>query len=122
MDRKKALVVDDMEINRNVIKSFLYFEKFDVDLAEDGIKGLDLLSKNKYDLVFSDIEMPNMNGMELLTRAKKNPTTKNIPIVMLTSLDKQEIIDKAKELGASGYIVKPFTKEKMETLLKNIGF
>jgi CheY-like chemotaxis protein len=121
MSRKKALVVDDIEMNRTMIKSFLFFLHYDVDMAEDGLIGFDLISKNKYDLIFSDYEMPNMNGMELLAKIRNNNENKNTPVVILSSVEKTEIIEKANRLGASDYMVKPFTKEKMDQTFKKLG-
>lgn len=122
MDKKRVLVLDDMEMNRSMIKTFLTFYHFDIDLAEDGLKGLEFLKSQKYDLIFSDIEMPNMTGLEFLARVKKNTETQSIPVVMLSSLDKSDVIEKAKSLGASAYMVKPFTKQKMDDALKELGF
>jgi len=119
--KRKALVADDMEQNRNAIKAFLFFYKFDAEVAKDGLEAKELYSKGSYDLVFSDIEMPNMNGFEFLAWIRKSSTRKETPVVMLSSLDSPETIDRCRKLGATSYIVKPFTKEKMETALKNAG-
>ena len=86
-EKRKALVADDMESNRNAIKAFLFFFSFNVDLAKDGLEAKALFEKNKYDLVFSDIEMPNMNGFELLTWVRRSSENRTVPMVMLSSLD-----------------------------------
>ncbi|GAB1482342.1 hypothetical protein MASR2M78_11570 [Treponema sp.] len=120
-EKKKALVADDMEVNRNAIKTFLFFSKFDVDLASDGLEAKALYEKASYDLVFSDIEMPNMNGFEFLTWIRKSSARKTTPVIMLSSLDSPEVIERCKRIGATAYIVKPFTKEKMDAALKCVG-
>ena len=120
-DRRLALVADDMEANRNVIKAFLYFSNFTIDLAKDGLEAKALFDQKAYDLVFSDIEMPNMNGFELLTHIRRSSARKDVPVVMLSSLDSPEVIERCKRIGATAYIVKPFTKEKMEEALKKTG-
>lgn len=120
-EKKKALVADDMEVNRNAIKTFLFFSKFDVDLASDGLEAKALYEKASYDLVFSDIEMPNMNGFEFLTWIRKSSARKTTPVIMLSSLDSPEVIERCKRIGATAYIVKPFTKEKMDAALKSVG-
>lgn len=116
----KILVVDDVAANRALIRSFLSMKGFDVEVAEDGMKAYQAIRKNKYDLIFSDVEMPNMNGFEFLKRARSLPQYKTIPIIMLTSLNAQEHINTAKKLGASFYILKPFTKEKFDSILNRL--
>ncbi len=119
-DKKQVLIVDDMEINRNAIKTFLFFLKFDATLAVDGLEAKRLLETKTYDLIVSDIEMPNMNGFELLAFVKKSSVHKNIPMIMLSTLDSPEVMERCKKLGASSYIVKPFTKDKFETALSGL--
>jgi CheY-like chemotaxis protein len=120
-DKKKILVVDDMDGNRKLIKSFLFFYGFDADLAEDGLAGKKLAASNAYALIISDIEMPNMNGFEFLQWVRSDPARKSLPMIMLSTLDSQEVKDRCKRLGASAYIVKPFTKEKIDAALKQVG-
>ena len=117
----KALVADDMDQNRTAIKAFLFFYKFDVELAKDGLEAKEKYGAGTFDIVFSDIEMPNMNGFEFLTWVKKSSNRKDTPVIMLSSLDSPEIIERCKRIGATSYIVKPFTKEKMEAALKIAG-
>jgi len=120
-ERRLALVADDMEANRNVIKAFLFFNNFTIDVAKDGLEAKTLFEQKPYDLVFSDIEMPNMNGFELLTFIRRSSSRKEVPVVMLSSLDSPEVIERCKRIGATAYIVKPFTKDKMEEALKKTG-
>jgi len=120
-EKQKVLVTDDMEANRNAIKSFLFFFHFEVDVAKDGLEAKEMFEKKAYDLVFSDIEMPNMNGFEFLAWIRRSSTRKNVPVVMLSSLESPEVIERCKKIGATAYIVKPFTKEKMEEALKKTG-
>jgi len=120
-DKKQVLIVDDMEQNRKSIKTFLFFLHFDATLASDGLEARKLLETNRFDLIVSDIEMPNMNGFELLAFVKKSPALKNIPVIMLSTLDTPEVMDRCKKLGAGTYIVKPFTKEKFESALAAIN-
>ncbi len=120
-DRKQVLIVDDVEQNRKSIKTFLYFLHFDATLASDGLEAKKILETSHFDLIVSDIEMPNMNGFELLAFIKKAPAHKSTPMVMLSTLDSPEVLDRCKKLGAGSYIVKPFTKEKFETALASLG-
>lgn len=120
--KKRVLVLDDIEFNRITIKTYLSIAGYIVDVAENGIHGLKYLSGNKYDLIFSDIEMPNMNGFEFLKRIKTNSEHKHIPVIMLSSLNDNETKKKAKELGAVCHISKPYNSEKMKNALKMAGF
>ncbi|MCB0322379.1 MAG: response regulator [Bdellovibrionales bacterium] len=121
MSRKRALVLDDQPNLRMAAKSILNMYGFDVDEGSDGKHGLELIEANRYDIVFSDVEMPNMNGFEFLARAKRNPQTQHIPIVICTTLSKPEHIEKGKKLGAVSYIVKPMQKETLDRALRNAG-
>ncbi len=120
-DKQRALVVDDMERNRSAIKTFLFLCRFEVDTADDGLQAQELLKKNSYAVVFSDIEMPNMNGFELLGWIRKSSPASDVPVIMLSTLDSPEVIERCKRLGASAYIVKPFTNDKMKEALKSAG-
>ncbi len=120
--RIKALVADDAAENRKLIKSFLYFCGVDAETAEDGLAARRIIESGKIpELLVSDIEMPNMNGFELLAWVKKNPASAKVPVIMLSTLEAPEVIDRCKRLGAAAYIVKPFTKEKMESAIKDAG-
>jgi CheY-like chemotaxis protein len=121
-ERKKALVVDDIEANRNMLKTFLYFAHFDIELAADGLEAKKLLETKSFDLLITDIEMPNMNGFELLAWAKKSPSAAKTPVIVLSSLDTPEVAERCRKLGAADYIVKPFSKEKVDAALAKAGF
>ncbi|MFP4562249.1 MAG: response regulator [Spirochaetia bacterium] len=121
MSDKKALVVDDGAMNRSFIKTFLTVKGFDVTTAEDGLKGLEAAKGDSFNLVFSDIEMPNMNGLEFLKNLKRLDVYKAVPVIVLSTVDKPEVIERAKKLGAVHYMIKPFTEEKMAEALKIAG-
>ncbi|MEA1910232.1 MAG: response regulator [Spirochaetota bacterium] len=114
MGIKKALVADDQKINRVFIKTFLVTKGYEVDTAEDGLEALNKAKESSYNLIFSDIEMPNMNGLEFLKNIKREPEYMKVPVVMLSTVDKPEIIDRAMKMGAAHYMIKPFTTEKMD--------
>jgi DNA-binding response OmpR family regulator len=122
MSTKTALVVDDTDIHRSATRTFLAMSGFKVETAEDGIQGIKMLDGSVYDIIFSDIEMPNMNGMEFLKRVRRHSTASKTPVVMLSTLDNPELQAKLKQLGANHYLVKPFTGERMKTALKALGF
>jgi chemosensory pili system protein ChpA (sensor histidine kinase/response regulator) len=120
--RKTALVIDDKEEIRKATKTFLSLAGFDSTLAMDGLEAKDRLSESSYDLVVSDIEMPNMNGFELLSFIRRNASSVATPVIMLSSLDGEEVRRRCEKLGAQAYIVKPFTLDSMKGALAKAGF
>jgi len=121
MSKKKVLVVDDGATNRSFIKTFLMLQGFDADTAADGLEGLEAAKKCDYALIFSDLEMPNLDGIGFLREVKKLPQYKSVPVIILSSLTDQSTIDRTKILGAVHYIVKPFNQDKMAEALKVSG-
>lgn len=79
-----------------------------------------MLKSKHYDFVVSDINMPNMNGFEMLAAAKAEPRLKNVPFLMVTAEARKEDIVRAAQSGAAGYIVKPFTRTTLEERLTKI--
>ena len=88
--------------------------------AEDGAVALNMLKNTKFDFVVSDINMPNMNGFELLKAVKADDSLKHIPVLMVTAEARKEDIVLAAQTGAAGYIVKPFTKATLEEKVQKI--
>lgn len=109
-----VLVVDDSISVRKTLQSVLEAKKLRVYTAKDGAEALNLLEKNKVDIVVTDLEMPVMHGYELINRLKKDVRFKNLPIIVLTSRGTKKHEEKAFELGADGYIVKPFDERTIE--------
>jgi two-component system, chemotaxis family, chemotaxis protein CheY len=111
----KFLVVDDFSTMRRIIRGLLKeMGCNNVDEAEDGVVALNMLRNLKHDFVVSDINMPNMNGFDLLKAIKADEALKHIPVLMVTAEARKEDIVLAAQSGASGYIVKPFTKATLE--------
>lgn len=115
------LVVDDFSTMRRIICNLLKEAGFtDAAEAEDGAIALQKLRSKKYDFVVCDINMPNMNGFELLEASKADAALKHIPFLMVTAEARKEDIVLAAQKGASGYIVKPFTKAILEDKVTHI--
>ncbi len=111
----KFLVVDDFSTMRRILRGLLKeIGCNNVDEAEDGVVALNMLRNLKHDFVVSDINMPNMNGFDLLKAIKADEALKHIPVLMVTAEARKEDIVLAAQSGASGYIVKPFTKATLE--------
>ncbi|MEY2892220.1 MAG: hypothetical protein RJA98_2128 [Pseudomonadota bacterium] len=117
----KFLIVDDFSTMRRIVRGLLKEIGYaNADEAEDGVNALQLIASTKYDFVVSDINMPNMNGFELLSAIKKEERTKHIPVLMVTAEARKEDIVRAAQEGAAGYIVKPFTKATLEEKVMKI--
>lgn len=102
----RILVVDDSITTRTLQKNILEAASYEILTATHGVEALDLLSTQEVDLVISDIEMPWMNGFELTTRIRQHPQLKNLPIILVTSLDAPEHKERGFKAGADAYIVK----------------
>ncbi|MEA3465479.1 MAG: response regulator [Thermodesulfobacteriota bacterium] len=120
---KRVLVIDDSSTMRKIVSRSLRQAGLDFDKileAGDGQEALDLLAKENVDLILSDINMPNMDGIEFLRQKKEIDGIKNIPVVMITTEGGADIIGEAKELGAAGSIKKPFTPDKINEVIGGI--
>jgi CheY-like chemotaxis protein len=103
--KKKILIVDDAEANRNAFSQFVPGE-MEVFTAEDGLQGLKMLMSQKPDMIFSDLEMPNMDGFKFISAVRKMEQFSKLPIVVVSALDRFPDINRALDLGASDYIEK----------------
>jgi two-component system chemotaxis sensor kinase CheA len=106
MSKRKLLVVEDSMTTRDLMRSILSGEGYQVDVAVDGLDAMEKIARTRYDLLVSDIEMPRMNGLELCRTLKANESYKNIPFVFLTALASEEEKRRGIEAGAQAYIVK----------------
>jgi two-component system, chemotaxis family, chemotaxis protein CheY len=110
---KTILVVDDAMTVRNLAKFALSKGGYTIIEAEDGQKGWDAVQANQVDLVISDLNMPNMNGLEMCKLIKGDARFKALPLFMLTTEASQEVALQGKEIGIMAWIVKPFVPEKL---------
>lgn len=118
----RFLIVDDFSTMRRIVRGLLReLGCVHVAEAEDGLAALHLLRTQRFDFVVSDINMPNMNGFELLQAIKADGSLRHLPVLMVTAEARKEDIVLAAKSGAAGYIVKPFSKatlqEKVERIL-----
>lgn len=117
----KFLIVDDFSTMRRIVRNLLKEAGHgNADEAEDGAAALQKLRGGGFDFVVSDINMPNMNGFELLGQIRADPALKALPVLMITAEARKEDIVMAAQAGASGYIVKPFTKATLEEKVTKI--
>jgi two-component system chemotaxis response regulator CheY len=117
----KFLIFDDFSTMRRIVRGLLKeMGCNNADEAEDGAVALNMLKTSKYDFVVSDINMPNMNGFDLLKAIKAEEGLRHIPVLMVTAEARKEDIVLAAQSGAAGYIVKPFTKATLEEKVQKI--
>lgn len=112
-----VLVVDDEKLIRDVIKEYLYLEKFDVDEAENGLEAINKVKENTYDIIIMDIMMPKMDGY---TACKEIKAIKDIPFIMLSA--RGEEYDKliGFDLGVDDYVTKPFSPKELVARIKAV--
>ncbi|MGB4063372.1 MAG: response regulator [Azonexus sp.] len=115
---KKVLVVDDMTAIRQVIMAHLKSVGCEPLGVSSGRVALDLLARRPFDLVLSDWNMPGMDGTQLVTAIRAR--NKTIPIVMVTAEGDPKLLETLRELGISGYIIKPFKPQALLKLLQKI--
>jgi DNA-binding response OmpR family regulator len=103
-----VLVVDDNEMNRDMLSRRLKRQNYEVLMAEDGEKALEMIAAHPFDLVLLDIMMPRVSGYEVLERVKKDERTRSLPVIMISAVDDLESVVKCIEMGAEDYLFKPF--------------
>ena len=117
---KTILTVDDSASVRQMVSFTLKNEGYDVMEAVDGVDALEKLTTKPADMVLTDLNMPNMDGIELIKQLRANPSYKFIPIIFLTTESQQEKKQLGKKAGATGWIVKPFKPEQLIGVIKKV--
>ena len=117
---KTFLVVDDSASIRQLITFAVQDAGYDVLLAESGKDALDKLSGTEVDMVITDLNMPDMDGIELIAQLRGMPDYKFVPIIMLTSEEQEGKKKQGKAAGASGWIVKTFSQEQLLNVVRKV--
>ena len=120
----KILIVDDSSTMRKIVMRTLRqagFSGDEVVEAGDGVEGLSKLDEGSVDLIFSDVNMPNMNGMDFIKAIRERDDCSSIPVIMVTTEGGDEAMKGAMELGASGYVVKPFTADQIKEVVERVS-
>ncbi len=115
-----VLVVDDSKINAKVVARHIVSSGHEPVIANSGAEALEILHQNPIDIIMLDIVMPELDGFQVLERIKQDKTLKNIPIIMISSLDKTDEMGKCFELGADDYICKPFKAALLKLRLDSV--
>ena len=118
----KILSVDDSKAIRDLVEAVLKENGHDVVTANDGVEGLAEARNQNFDMILSDINMPNMTGISMVSKVRRLPGYEYIPIIMLTTESSEFKKTKAKSMGATGWLQKPFNPERlMNAVNKLVG-
>lgn len=117
--KTKILLVEDNNAMRNLVASALdQHLSVDVYEAENGFAALKLIPDNEFQLIITDINMPDINGLELITFLRQHPVYKGVPILIITTEAGEEDRKRGLAIGADGYLVKPFTEGELVQLVQ----
>jgi chemosensory pili system protein ChpA (sensor histidine kinase/response regulator) len=113
-----VLVVDDSLSVRKVVQHMLARSGVKLTLAVDGADALAKLRESHHDIVFTDLEMPRMNGYELIREMRYVPQFRGVPVVVISSRSAEKHRKQAADLGADAYLAKPFTEDDLQSMLR----
>jgi len=111
---KTILVAEDSSSVRKFIFFALKLTGFEVITAVDGMDALEQLPQNKIDLLITDLNMPNVDGIKLIKTVREDPEYKDLPIIILSSLSADEDIENGLSAGANSYLIKPFNAKRIQ--------
>ena len=118
---KRIMTIDDSKTIRDMLKLTLVDAGFEVFQAVDGQDGVDMLDKQQVDVVITDINMPKMDGYEVIRHLRGIPKHKNTPILVLTTESETEKRNIARQAGATGWMVKPFDPEQLIATINKVS-
>lgn len=117
---KRVLIVDDSSAIRKSVSFILDQAGYAVVAAEDGLDALSKLDGASFDLIVTDVNMPNLDGIGLVKKVREQPAYKYTPIVVLTTESQGSKMEEGKAAGATGWIVKPFDADKLLAVVKRL--
>ena len=116
---KKILIAEDSQTMRSLIASTIsVMGDYELIEAANGFEALRILPREKVDLVITDINMPDINGLELISFIKNNPNYQNTPLFIISTEGSEKDREKGLSLGADAYLVKPFNPEELQALIR----
>jgi two-component system chemotaxis response regulator CheY len=118
---KHVLVVDDSSAVRQSVSYVLGQAGYSITEAEDGSQALEKLEENQPDLIVTDVNMPNLDGIGLVRAIREKAEFKFLPIIMLTTESESSKMEEGKAAGATGWIVKPFDSDKLLAVVKKLA-
>ena len=120
MGKKKLLFADDSASMRKVLGMHMKMNGFDVTVCEDGAAAFEKAKGDRFDIIITDMNMPNMNGIEFIKAVKQDETNKFTPIVMLTTENAEDLRQQGQEAGAKVWLVKPFRPDQLLSVVKKL--
>ena len=117
---RSILAVDDSASMRSMLSFTLGQAGYDIVEAEDGVHGLEVANDRSFDLIITDVNMPRMNGIELVARLRQLDSYRHTPILMLTTESSAEKKAQGKAAGATGWIVKPFDPDQLISVISRV--
>jgi two-component system chemotaxis response regulator CheY len=118
---KRILTIDDSKTMRDMLMLTLSINGFEVLQAVDGMDGLDVLGRETVDVVITDINMPKLDGYGVIQHMRERPEYDDLPILVLTTESDQEKKERARKLGATGFIIKPFNPTGLVDVLRKVA-
>lgn len=118
--KKKVMTVDDSRTMRDMVSFTLRGAGYEVVEAADGQQAMNAIATNKVDLVITDLNMPNMDGLTLIRRLRAIPAHRTLPILMLTTEADEKKKAEGRTAGATGWIVKPFNPDKLVSVVQKV--
>ncbi|PLX72172.1 MAG: response regulator [Desulfuromonas sp.] len=116
---KKILIAEDSQTMRSLIVSTISaLGEYELVEAANGFEALRILPREKVDMVITDINMPDINGLELISFIKNNPNYKDTPLIIISTEGSEKDREKGLSLGADAYLVKPFKPEELQSLIR----
>ena len=120
-EKNKILIIDNEKEFTSLMKSFLEEScNYEVRIVPDGYNGIRIAAEFKPDLILLDVLMPAMNGFHILEKLKQGEETASIPVVMLTAVEDEESVKKAKDLNCEDYLVKPIKLEELKYKINKV--
>jgi two-component system chemotaxis response regulator CheY len=118
---KRILTIDDSKTMRDMLMLTLSSNGFEVLQAVDGLDGLDVLGRETVDVVITDINMPKLDGYGVIQHMRERPEYDDLPILVLTTESDNEKKERARKLGATGFIIKPFNPAGLVDVLRKVA-
>lgn len=116
----KILAVDDSPAIRRMVASVLRNAGHEITSAEDGVEGASVADSDSFELVITDVHMPNMNGIELIRVLRDKPAYRHTPLLVLTTESSTEMKQQGRSAGATGWIVKPFNPDSLVAAVSKV--